>query len=158
MILLIKCTFIFLSIYRSNKDEMPLIERVNLTKVWGPKDKSLKIPDKGTNLLQRVNSNWRTKMLVSKSILVVALILVSHSMAIKISSDGGYTDIVIKIKDQVPEDKCPQILQNLKVGNFGHLNFTLWPFDLKGLRWRIDVDWLRYSTLDPSIFLQTFFG
>ena len=36
-------------------------------------------------------------------------------MAIKISSDGGYTDIVIKIKDQVPEDKCPQILQNLKV-------------------------------------------
>ena len=54
-------------------------------------------------------------MLVSKSILVVAFILVSHSMAIKISSDGGYTDIVIKIKDQVPEDKCPQILQNLKV-------------------------------------------
>ena len=46
-------------------------------------------------------------------------------MAIKISSDGGYTDIVIKIKDQVPEDKCPQILQNLKVGNFGRLNFTL---------------------------------
>ena len=50
-----KCTFIFLSIYRLNKDEMPLIERVNLTKVWGPKDKSLKIPDKGANLLQRVN-------------------------------------------------------------------------------------------------------
>ena len=48
---------------------------------------------------------------------------------IKISSDGGYTDIVIKIKDQVPEDKCPQILQNLKVNyNFGHLffpNFTI---------------------------------
>ncbi len=34
--------------------------------------------------------------------------------AIKISSDGGYTDIVIQIDDQVPEDHCPEILQNLK--------------------------------------------
>ncbi len=69
---------------------------------------------------------------VSKSILVVLgmTLMLSHSMeGIKISSDGGYTDIVIKIKDQVPEDKCPQILQNLKVNyNFGHLffpNFTI---------------------------------
>ena len=39
----------------------------------------------------------------------------SSCEAIKIGSDGGYTDIVIQINDQVPEDHCPEILQNLKV-------------------------------------------
>ena len=58
--------------------------------------------------------------MVSKSILVVLglTLILSHSTGIKISSDGGYTDIVIKIKDEVPEDRCPQILQNLKVSSF----------------------------------------
>ena len=52
-------------------------------------------------------------MIVSK--IIVVSILISFSSAIKISTDGGYTDLVIKIKDEVPEEKCPQILQNLKV-------------------------------------------
>lgn len=50
---------------------------------------------------------------------LVFLVLFSASIAcqaIKITSDGGYTDIVIRIKDEVPEDNCPQILENLKVG------------------------------------------
>lgn len=52
-----------------------------------------------------------------KDFLVAFLVLFSASIlqAIKITSDGGYTDIVIRIKDEVPEDHCPQILENLKV-------------------------------------------
>ena len=36
---------------------------------------------------------------------------------IRMDSDGGYTGIVIKIKDDgsVPEDECPKILANLQV-------------------------------------------
>ena len=73
-------------------------------------DKNLKGDDKAPKML-------------SKAIFVLFWTLFSVSLAIKISSDGGYTDIVIKIKDQVPEDKCPQILQNLKV----KLNFLSKP-------------------------------
>ena len=53
---------------------------------------------------------------VFTSFLILSLTPVSQ--AIKISSDGGYTDIVIQINDQVPEDHCPEILQNLKVRFF----------------------------------------
>ena len=37
---------------------------------------------------------------------------------LKLESDGGYSGLVIKIADDgsVPEDKCPQILDNIKVG------------------------------------------
>ena len=35
---------------------------------------------------------------------------------IHIDSDGGYSGIVIKIDKDVPVEKCPEILQNLKVG------------------------------------------
>ena len=34
---------------------------------------------------------------------------------IQIDPDGGYTGIVIKIDKNVPEEQCPQILNNLKV-------------------------------------------
>ena len=34
---------------------------------------------------------------------------------IHIDSDGGYSGIVIKIDKEVPVEKCPEILQNLKV-------------------------------------------
>ena len=70
--------------------------------------------------------------MVSKSILVVLglTLILSHSTGIKISSDGGYTDIVIKIKDEVPEDRCPQILQNLKVSSFHYEKDCDWEFDV----------------------------
>ncbi len=34
---------------------------------------------------------------------------------VKVDSDGGYSGIVFKIGDQVPEEKCQTILQNIKV-------------------------------------------
>ena len=34
---------------------------------------------------------------------------------ISISPDGGYNDIVIKIKKSVPEDSCREILDGIKV-------------------------------------------
>ena len=37
------------------------------------------------------------------------------SSGVKITPQGGYTDLVIKIQDDVPEDHCPAILENLKV-------------------------------------------
>lgn len=40
---------------------------------------------------------------------------VPHVSGVKITSEGGYTDLVIKIRDEVPEDNCPEILGNLKV-------------------------------------------
>ena len=40
---------------------------------------------------------------------------VPHVSGVKVTSEGGYTDLVIKIRDEVPEDHCPEILGNLKV-------------------------------------------
>ena len=34
---------------------------------------------------------------------------------IRVDPDGGYTGLVIKIDNEVPEDLCPQILSNLQV-------------------------------------------
>ena len=39
----------------------------------------------------------------------------SAASGVKITPLGGYTDLVIKIQDDVPEDHCPAILENLKV-------------------------------------------
>ena len=50
---------------------------------------------------------------------VVILNTISHRLgaAMKIDSDGGYTDVVIRIASDgsVPEETCPVILKNLKV-------------------------------------------
>lgn len=53
---------------------------------------------------------------MSSPLVIVAFLLVSSHVVsgIKISSDGGYTNLVIKITDQVPEDSCPKILTNIK--------------------------------------------
>ena len=40
---------------------------------------------------------------------------VAKGTRISISPDGGYNDIVIKIKKSVPEDSCRQILGGIKV-------------------------------------------
>ena len=87
--------------------------------------------------------------MVSKSILVVLglTLILSHSTGIKISSDGGYTDIVIKIKDEVPEDRCPQILQNLKVSSFHYRDSGC----EKDYDWEFDV-YIRYA--HPFSFLD----
>ena len=49
---------------------------------------------------------------VNASLLFLAFFVVS---GVKITPQGGYTDLVIKIQDEVPEDHCPEILENLKV-------------------------------------------
>ena len=51
--------------------------------------------------------------------LVVFLSIVSFARGtrISISPDGGYNDIVIKIKKNVPEESCRQILGGIKVSN-----------------------------------------
>ena len=58
---------------------------------------------------------------VFTSFLLISPSTQSVSQTIKIGSDGGYTDIVIQINDEVPEDHCPEILQNLKVSFFTEL-------------------------------------
>jgi hypothetical protein len=52
------------------------------------------------------------------------LLLVTSIRGIKIDTDGGYTDLVIQIQDQVPEDHCPEILENLKVSMKDEKNET----------------------------------
>ena len=42
---------------------------------------------------------------------------VPHVSGVRLTSEGGYTDLVIKIQDEVPEDHCPEILGNLKVSD-----------------------------------------
>ena len=50
-------------------------------------------------------------------LLVVFFIVLScaRGTRISISPDGGYNDIVIKIKKSVPEESCRQILGGIKV-------------------------------------------
>ena len=43
------------------------------------------------------------------------LVSVARGTRISISPDGGYNDIVIKIKHSVPEENCLKILVGLKV-------------------------------------------
>ena len=62
---------------------------------------------------------------VFTSFLLISPSTQSVSQTIKIGSDGGYTDIVIQINDEVPEDHCPEILQNLKVSFFTELRIKV---------------------------------
>ena len=48
-------------------------------------------------------------------VLFVAVLSVVQGSRISISPDGGYNDIVIKIKKSVPEESCQQILVGIKV-------------------------------------------
>ena len=48
-------------------------------------------------------------------VLFLAVLSVVKGSRISISPDGGYNDIVIKIKKSVPEESCQQILVGIKV-------------------------------------------
>ena len=56
-------------------------------------------------------------MTMMLAVLLTSLVGSSLGSKIRMDSDGGYTGIVIKIKDDgsVPEDECPKILANLQV-------------------------------------------
>ena len=55
----------------------------------------------------------------------VSVSVSSRGSSISISPDGGYNDIVIKIKKSVPEDSCKEILDGIKV------RFSTYLFQLK---------------------------
>jgi hypothetical protein len=57
------------------------------------------------NSLDQVRTLW----------VLMALSFNLHVRATKISPDGGYTDVVVRVQDDVPENQCPQILENFKV-------------------------------------------
>ena len=48
-------------------------------------------------------------------VLFLAVLSVAKLTRISISPDGGYNDIVIKIKGSVPEESCREILAGIKV-------------------------------------------
>jgi hypothetical protein len=51
-------------------------------------------------------------------LLLLSLLWTSSDLvvrAIQVEPDGGYTGIVIKINEDVPEESCSDILQNLQV-------------------------------------------
>ena len=48
-------------------------------------------------------------------LLVAWLVGWIHCSRITVDSDGGYRNVVIKIADNVPEDLCFTLLQNIKV-------------------------------------------
>ena len=48
-------------------------------------------------------------------IMFLSVLSAAMGSRISISPDGGYNDIVIKIKQSVPEDSCQQILAGIKV-------------------------------------------
>jgi hypothetical protein len=49
---------------------------------------------------------------------ILLLSTIVQSSQIRIDSDGGYTGIVVKIGKEVPEEKCPELLSNLKVSYY----------------------------------------
>jgi hypothetical protein len=57
----------------------------------------------------------RTRAVLLSAFLSVFLMQLSIVRAIEIDKDGGYTDIVVRISNSVPEDSCPKILANIKV-------------------------------------------
>ncbi len=57
---------------------------------------------------------------MAKFIFILTLTFLMWQMAlsqsrIRIDDDGGYRGIVVRIGNQVPEEDCKQILQNIKV-------------------------------------------
>ena len=49
------------------------------------------------------------------TLFVIGIIGVTQASKIKVTDDGGYEDIVIKIEDDVPEADCPNILRGIEV-------------------------------------------
>ena len=47
--------------------------------------------------------------------LTVLTILVMSVSCIKLNNDGEYTQITVKIDDDIPDDDCEELLDNLKV-------------------------------------------
>ena len=61
----------------------------------------------------------RTAAVTLSLLAVLTTVAVAHSTSskIEVDGDGGYSGIVIKIADDgsVPEDKCQEILDNVRV-------------------------------------------
>ena len=71
----------------------------------------------------KVNKERKT---MAKFIFILTLTFLMWQMAlsqsrIRIDDDGGYRGIVVRIGNQVPEEDCKQILQNIKVRQQWHI-------------------------------------
>ena len=79
------------------------------------------------------------------SLLCSFLLFVSTSvLSIQVEPDGGYSGIVIKISQDVPEEKCHQILQKIQVRLFNYLMQWGW-----GMQNQKVKQWI--AILAPSI-------
>ena len=106
--------------------------------VWNSKKKRGKtfFPSNNSKMMTLSTSPHNLGLIyltVFTSFLLISPSTQSVSQTIKIGSDGGYTDIVIQINDEVPEDHCPEILQNLKVSpcSFIQILYSFYPYFIK---------------------------
>ena len=49
--------------------------------------------------------------------LLLLLLITKQVISIQVEPDGGYSGIVIKISEDVPEDTCDDILHKIQVSN-----------------------------------------
>ena len=72
-----------------------------------------------------VRAQFVTMAMSVASAMLLALMLMSTASAASMPSrsravvgeDGGYSGVTVRISDDVPEEDCADIIQNLKVGN-----------------------------------------
>lgn len=51
-------------------------------------------------------------MMATKLVIIASILVATNSLELK---NGAYEDLVIKIADNVPQERCTQILENLEV-------------------------------------------
>ena len=78
------------------------------------------------------------------------LVSVARGTRISISPDGGYNDIVIKIKHSVPEENCRQILFGLKVR---FIKPTIWHHKHVYRRYS-STSWQTFTTCSSYFYLN----
>jgi hypothetical protein len=97
---------------------------MTLQQHWRQKDGKVKIGSQCSSsfgkcyLSKTKNITMRALSPFSLVLLLLSLLWTSSDLvvrAIQVEPDGGYTGIVIKINEDVPEESCSDILQNLQV-------------------------------------------
>ena len=81
-----------------------------------------------------------------KVVLLLTVSLFTNIHCLKVNSDGGYSDIVIRIEDELQHQECSAVLENLQ--NFVRLASEALSSALSG--WLVENDWceniLRFDT------------
>ena len=63
----------------------------------------------------RPGVNMWPSLSLSLSLLLLVLLNITGAAAVKLSQDGSYSGITVAIEENVPEENCGVILQNIKV-------------------------------------------